>query len=76
MTVAAAREKLHAYIDSADTKKVKELCAFVENEIESADTIFDDEMMAELMVVSMVELKVAWMAYEMVESMALIKAES
>lgn len=31
MTIAAAKEKLHDYIDSADDKKVKELLSFVEN---------------------------------------------
>ena len=48
MTVAIVKEKLHKYIEHADGKKVKALYAYVANEMEHENNIFDAEMMAVL----------------------------
>jgi len=48
MTVAIVKEKLHKYIERADGKKIKALYAYVANEMEHENNIFDAEMMAVL----------------------------
>ena len=49
MTIAAIREKLHGYIDTADDKKVEAIYTIVENEImENLDLWEDEEFLAEL----------------------------
>lgn len=42
MTPTALRERLHAYIDHADEKKVKAIYTLVENEIEEPGYTYDD----------------------------------
>lgn len=43
MTVLAAKEKLHHYIDDADEKKVFELLLLLENDEDNSHTIYDED---------------------------------
>ena len=43
MTLAAIKEKLHEYIDHADSKKAHALFTLLENEITEPEYFFDEE---------------------------------
>ena len=73
MTIAAAKDRLHEYIDHADEKKVLEILALFENDAEMNGFVYDEATLNMLRERSAEYLSGQSITYTVEESMERIK---